>query len=123
ARDARRATYTPPRYEQVDFPGRSVAVIGTGKRTGKTAVAGHWATLLRERGTSPVIVSMGRGGPPEPQVAEAGVGLEELSEIALGGRHAASDYCEDAALAGGPTVGCRRLGGGRVGERFDSNMP
>jgi len=117
------ATFTPPRYEQVDFPGRTVAVIGTGKRTGKTAVAGHWATLLRERGTSPVIVSMGRGGPPEPQLAEAGVGLEELSEIALGGRHAASDYLEDAAIAGVPAVGCRRVGGGLVGEPFESNVP
>src|SRR5205085_10982055 len=91
------ATFTPPRYEPVDFDGPKLAVIGTGKRTGKTAVAGHWATLLRERGTSPVIVSMGRGGPPEPQLAEAGVSLQELSEIAATGRHAASDYLEDAA--------------------------
>jgi cyclic 2,3-diphosphoglycerate synthase len=118
------AVFTPPRYEPVDFfDGRTVAVIGTGKRTGKTAVAGHWATLLRERGTSSVIVSMGRGGPPEPQLAEAGVSLEQLSEIAAGGRHAASDYLEDAAIAGVPTVGCRRVGGGLVGEPFDSNVP
>jgi cyclic 2,3-diphosphoglycerate synthetase len=117
------ATLTPPRYERVDFDGPKLAVIGTGKRTGKTAVAGHWATLLRQRGVSPVIVSMGRGGPPEPQLAEAGVGLGELSEIARSGRHAASDYLEDAAIAGVPTVGCRRVGGGLVGEPFDSNVP
>jgi len=116
------ASFTPPRYEPVDFDGPKLAVIGTGKRTGKTAVAGHWATLLRERGGSPVIVSMGRGGPPEPQLAHAGVGLAELSEIAAGGRHAASDYLEDAAIAGVPTVGCRRVGGGLIGEPFDSNV-
>jgi cyclic 2,3-diphosphoglycerate synthase len=116
------AVFTPPRYEPVEFDGPKLAVIGTGKRTGKTAVAGHWATLLRERGTSPVIVSMGRGGPPEPQLARAGVGLAELSAIAANGRHAASDYLEDAAIAGVPTVGCRRIGGGLVGEPFDSNV-
>lgn len=117
------ATLTPPRYEPVEFRGPKLAVIGTGKRTGKTAVAGHWATLLRERGVSPVIVSMGRGGPAEPELAEAGVRLAELSAIAAAGRHAASDYLEDAALAGVPTVGCRRVGGGLVGEPFESNVP
>lgn len=115
-------TLTPPRYERVDFDGPKLAVIGTGKRTGKTAVAGHWATLLRERGGSPVIVSMGRGGPADPQLAQAGVGLADLSAIAAEGRHAASDYLEDAAIAGVPTVGCRRVGGGLVGEPFDSNV-
>jgi cyclic 2,3-diphosphoglycerate synthetase len=117
------AVFTPPRYERVDFDRPKLAVIGTGKRTGKTAVAGHWAMLLRERGVSPVIVSMGRGGPPEPQLAHADVGLAELSEIARNGRHAASDYLEDAAIAGVPAVGCRRVGGGLVGEPFDSNVP
>ena len=38
----------PPRYEPVAFDGPKLAVIGTGKRTGKTAVAGHWAGLLRD---------------------------------------------------------------------------
>ena len=115
-------TLTPPRYERVDFDGPKLAVIGTGKRTGKTAVAGHWATLLRERGGSPAIVSMGRGGPAEPQVAGADTSLEDLIAIADGGRHAASDYLEDAVLAGVPTVGCRRVGGGLVGEPFESNV-
>ena len=113
----------PPTYERVDFAGRKLAVIGTGKRTGKTAVAGHWATLLRERGLHPVIVSMGRGGPPEPQLAQAGTSLDELRALATGGMHAASDYLEDAAIAGVPTVGCRRVGGGLLGEPFESNVP
>ena len=116
------ARLTPPPYARVEFDGRTVAVIGTGKRTGKTAVAGHWATLLRVRGTAPVIVSMGRGGPPEPQLADAGTSLEDLRAIAANGRHAASDYLEDAAIAGVPTVGCRRVGGGLVGEPFESNV-
>jgi cyclic 2,3-diphosphoglycerate synthase len=69
-----------------------------------------------------VIVSMGRGGPPEPQLAPRGTGLDELLEIARAGRHAASDYLEDAVLAGVDSVGCRRIGGGLAGEPYDSNV-
>jgi cyclic 2,3-diphosphoglycerate synthase len=112
----------PPPYAPVDFDGPKLAVIATGKRTGKTAVAGHWARLLQERGERPVIVSMGRGGPPEPQLARAGTGLEDLLAIAAAGRHAASDYLEDAVLAGVDSVGCRRVGGGLAGEPYDSNV-
>jgi cyclic 2,3-diphosphoglycerate synthetase len=115
-------TLTPPRFERVDFDGPKLAVIGTGKRTGKTAVAGHWAKLLDDRGARPVIVSMGRGGPPRPQLAPAGTSLDDLLEIAAAGRHAASDYLEDAALAGVAAVGCRRVGGGLAGEPYDSNV-
>ncbi len=113
----------PPRYEPLDFDGPVLAVIGTGKRTGKTAVAGHWAGLLRDDGADPVIVSMGRGGPPEPQVAEADTGLDELRALVAEGRHAASDYLEDAVLAGVRTVGCRRVGGGPAGQPAESNVP
>jgi cyclic 2,3-diphosphoglycerate synthase len=113
----------PPPYEPVPFDGPKLAVIASGKRTGKTAIAGHWARLLRERGVEPVIVCMGRGGPPEPQVAPAGIGLDELLAISEAGEHAASDYLEDAALAGVRTVGCRRVGGGLAGEPAESNVP
>ncbi|HEY7631651.1 MAG TPA: hypothetical protein VH817_13155 [Thermoleophilaceae bacterium] len=124
AYEAPGALLTPPVYEPVDyFDGPKLAVIGTGKRTGKTAVAGHWATLLRDRGINPVIVSMGRGGPAEPQIAQADTSLADLRAIAADGRHAASDYLEDAVVAGVPTVGCRRVGGGFVGEPFESNVP
>jgi cyclic 2,3-diphosphoglycerate synthetase len=122
AYEAPGALLTPPHYARVDFDGPKLAVIATGKRTGKTAVAGHWAGLLRERGTRPVIVAMGRGGPPEPQVAEVGTSLADLRAIAADGRHAASDYLEDAVIAGVTTVGCRRVGGGLVGQPFESNM-
>src|SRR5438034_5451322 len=50
----------PPRPAVATKP--SVAVIGTGKRTGKTAVAAHLARTLRDAGRPPVIVAMGRGG-------------------------------------------------------------
>jgi cyclic 2,3-diphosphoglycerate synthetase len=113
---------TPPRYADIGFAGPKLAVIATGKRTGKTAVAGHWARLLRDRGARPVIVSMGRGGPPEPQLAAAGTGLDDLLEIVAAGRHAASDYLEDAVLAGVDAVGCRRIGGGLAGEPWASNV-
>jgi cyclic 2,3-diphosphoglycerate synthetase len=112
----------PPRYEPVPFDGPKLAVIGTGKRTGKTAVAGHWAGLLRERGADPVIVCMGRGGPADPRLAAAETGLADLLAIAEAGDHAASDYLEDAVLAGVRTVGCRRVGGGLAGEPAESNV-
>lgn len=101
-----------------------IAVIGTGKRTGKTALGSHLAGLLRDAGADPVVVSMGRGGPPEPVVVRAveRPGLERLLEIARGGGHAASDYLEDAVLAGVTTVGCRRCGEGPAGETYMSNV-
>ena len=110
----------PPRYARVEFDGPKLAVIGSGKRTGKTAVAGHWARLLRERGEDPVLVCMGRGGPAEPELADAGLGVAELLELSAGGRHAASDYLEGAALAGVRAVGCRRVGGGLAGAPAES---
>ena len=123
AYEAPGARLDPPRYEPVGFAGPKLAVIATGKRTGKTAVAGHWAGLLRELGADPVVVCMGRGGPPEPRVAEAAPSLDELIAIAEGGEHAASDFLEDAVIAGVRTVGCRRVGGGFAGAPFESNVP
>jgi cyclic 2,3-diphosphoglycerate synthase len=110
----------PPRYAPVDYDGPTLAVIGTAKRTGKTAVAGHWAGLLRDR--DPVIVCMGRGGPAEPRVASPGTTLGDLLAIVRDGGHGASDYLEDAVLAGVRTVGCRRVGGGPAGEPRESNV-
>ena len=57
-----RSTFAP-------FELPSLAVIGSGKRVGKTAVAGHLARLLAET-RDVVVVAMGRGGPPEPVVVE-----------------------------------------------------
>jgi cyclic 2,3-diphosphoglycerate synthetase len=111
--------FDPPPLHEVPLP--SLAVIGTGKRVGKTAVTGHVARLLaRDRRIA--VVSMGRGGPPEPEVLETPPGLAELVELSRSGRHAASDHLETAALAGVPTVGCRRAGGGLAGAPLDSNV-
>ena len=112
--------FDPPTYEPfAKVP--SLAVIGTGKRIGKTAVTGHLARLLSNR-LDVVVVSMGRGGPPEPEIVEVAPTLDALLDISRAGRHAASDYLETAALAGVPTIGCRRAGGGLAGKVFTSNM-
>src|SRR5919198_2804583 len=88
--------FDPP-LEGSPLPVPTLAVIGTGKRTGKTAIAGEAARVAAGRDLRPAIVAMGRGGPPEPQVAPAGsVGLERLVELVRAGQHAASDYLEDA---------------------------
>jgi cyclic 2,3-diphosphoglycerate synthetase len=99
----------------------SVAVIGTGKRVGKTAVTAHVARVLSRR-SKVVVVAMGRGGPAEPEIVEVPPTLERLLEISRAGGHAASDYLETAALAGVTTIGCRRAGGGLAGQVFTSNV-
>jgi cyclic 2,3-diphosphoglycerate synthetase len=65
---------------------------------------------------------MGRGGPPEPEVVEAPPTMEELVALSRSGRHAASDHLELALLAGVPTIGCRRAGGGLAGGVVTSNV-
>lgn len=115
-------TMTVPRFTTSAFSGPKIAVIGTAKRTGKTAVCGHLASLLADEGASPAIVSMGRGGPAQPQIALPPVTVDDLLAVASAGKHAASDYLEDAALAQVPTVGCRRVGGGFSGAVADTNF-
>jgi cyclic 2,3-diphosphoglycerate synthetase len=112
------------RFDPLDFrpfPRPALSVIGTGKRVGKTAMTGHLARLLA-RDRDVVVVAMGRGGPPEPEVAEVRPTVERLLELSRQGRHAASDYLETAALAGVPTIGCRRCGGGLAGAPGESNI-
>jgi cyclic 2,3-diphosphoglycerate synthase len=111
--------FDPPRY--APFPLPSLAVAGTGKRVGKTAVTGHVARLLA-RDRDVVVVAMGRGGPAQPVVAEVPPTLETLLELSRTGEHAASDYLETAALAGVVTIGCRRAGGGLAGAVTASNV-
>jgi cyclic 2,3-diphosphoglycerate synthetase len=107
--------------EYASFPIPSLAVIGTGKRVGKTAVTAHVARLLAgDRDV--VVVAMGRGGPPEPQLAVVQPTLESLLDLSRAGEHAASDYLEIAALTGVVTVGCRRAGGGLAGAVSMSNV-
>ena len=114
----------PPEFREVSTK-PALAVVGTGKRVGKTAVCGYLARLLAREGFDPGVVSMGRGGPPRPEVIEGHrleVGSEYLLEALGRGSHAASDYYETAALSRVTTVGCRRCGGGLAGEPFVSNV-
>ena len=109
----------PPRFEEINTP--SLAVIGTGKRVGKTAVTAHVALTLA-RGREVVVVAMGRGGPAEPELVEIRPTVADMLELSHAGRHAASDHLETAALTGLPTVGCRRCGGGLAGAVGISNV-
>jgi cyclic 2,3-diphosphoglycerate synthetase len=111
--------FDPPELQRFELP--SIAVVGTGKRVGKTAVTGHVARLLAgDRRV--VVVAMGRGGPREPETIVVPPTIEALLELSRGGRHAASDHLETAALAGVETVGSRRCGGGLAGGVFSSNV-
>jgi len=111
--------FDPPELEP--FPLPSIGIVGTGKRVGKTEITAHAARLYaRERKV--VVVAMGRGGPPEPEVARVAPDVDALLELSRAGRHAASDYLETAALAGVETVGCRRCGGGLAGSVSVSNV-
>ena len=109
----------PPAFAPFDLP--SIAVVGTGKRVGKTAVTGHVARRLAKE-SRVVVVAMGRGGPSEPETIAVPPTVEALLALSRTGRHAASDHLETAALAGVETVGCRRCGGGLAGSVFTSNV-
>ena len=111
-----------PHAEKLAVP--SLAIFATGKRTGKTAIAGQAARIAVANGIDPVIVAMGRGGPPDPVVMEAGTAtLERLVELNNAGQHASSDYLEDAIFTGVTTIGARRAGSGPAGRPFVSNVP
>lgn len=103
----------------------TLAIIGTGKRVGKTAVSAHIARCLKAAGTDLVVLAMGRGGPAEPELIrgdEVALTTEDLLELAAQGKHASSDNYEDAVMSRVTTVGCRRCGGGMAGETFFSNV-
>ena len=111
--------FDPPELEPFGLP--SIAVIGTGKRVGKTAITAHLARLVA-RDREVVVVAMGRGGPAEPEVVESPPSVADLVALSRAGRHSASDHLEIAALCGVTTIGCRRAGGGLAGAVFMSNV-
>ena len=110
--------FDPPTFPRLtDVP--AVAVSGTGKRTGKTAVAIELARYWRDVGLKLAIVTMGRGGPALPTVLRAGeftASIDGLAELSARGMHAASDYVEDAVFAGVDTIGTFRCGAGISGQ-------
>lgn len=113
----------PASFDVLEHP--NLGIIGTGKRVGKTAVSVDVARILKNNGYRLVIVAMGRGGPSEPDLVfpdEIKISADYLIQVAEKGGHAASDYWEDAMLAGVRTVGCRRCGGGMAGNPFISNV-
>jgi len=104
----------------------ALAIIGTGKRVGKTAVSAAVARRLKAAGRDVVILAMGRGGPAEPELIrgdQVALTTGDLLELAAAGKHASSDNYEDAVMSRVTTVGCRRCGGGMAGETFFSNVP
>lgn len=104
----------------------TVAVIGSGKRTGKTAVAAAFARACTAAGVRAVILAMGRGGPAEPVVTygdKERPSVTSLLAIAEAGEHAASDSYEDAVVAGVTTVGARRAGAGLAGGTGFDTVP
>ncbi|ASJ04659.1 2,3-diphosphoglycerate synthetase [Thermococcus barossii] len=110
--------FTPRPLKRTRKP--SLAVIGTGKRVGKTAVSGFIARTLKEI-ARPVIVTMGRGGPAEPELIDGEkfeITPEFLLRLSESGKHAASDHFEDALTSRVTTIGCRRCGGGMAGFSF-----
>jgi cyclic 2,3-diphosphoglycerate synthase len=111
--------FDPPELEPFDLP--SIGIVGTGKRVGKTAVAGHALRLFAED-RDVIVVAMGRGGPPAPEVEPASPGVARLLELSRNGQHAASDYLEDAVFGGVDAIGCRRAGGGLAGKVATSNV-
>jgi cyclic 2,3-diphosphoglycerate synthetase len=115
--------FDPPLIEcEVQAP--ALAIVGTGKRVGKTAVSAHLARILASSGMRPVVLAMGRGGPAEPELLrgdQVALTTADLLAFARRGLHAASDNYEDAVMARVPTVGCRRCGGGMAGSVFSSN--
>lgn len=103
----------------------SVKILGTGKRIGKTAVSAYAARLIHKKDYNPCVVAMGRGGPEEPEIVHGDkieITPQYLMEQSDKGVHAASDHWEDALMSRILTIGCRRCGGGMVGDVFITNM-
>lgn len=103
----------------------SIKILGTGKRIGKTAVSAYAARLIHKNEYNPCVVAMGRGGPEVPEIVHGDkieITPEYLMEQSDKGVHAASDHWEDALMSRILTIGCRRCGGGMVGEVFITNM-
>jgi cyclic 2,3-diphosphoglycerate synthetase len=101
----------------------SIKIIGLGKRVGKTAISTATAMTVKSMRLRPCVVKAARGGPEEVTILE-GDKLPLTPEFLLGeadkGKHAASDYYQEALIARIPTVGARRCGGGMVGKPYYS---
>lgn len=116
--------FTPPVCDTLTAT-PALAIIGTGKRVGKTSTSAHAARLLTAAGREVVVLAMGRGGPAEPELIRGdllALSTADLLALAAAGVHASSDCYEGAVMSRVATVGCRRCGGGMAGETFFSNV-
>jgi len=118
--------FDPPAAEvALDTP--TLAIIGTGKRVGKTSISAYVARHLDAQGHRVVVVAMGRGGPAEPELIrgdKVALTTEDLLALAARGVHAASDNYEDAVMSRVPTVGCRPgVAGGSRGRPTSATCP
>lgn len=112
--------FQPLRFKKI-FTKPSLAIWGTGKRIGKTAMGGLIGRVLKKAGLSPAIITLSRGGPRTPIVVRGDqfpIDAEYLLGKDAEGFHASSDCFEDALTARVPTFGCRRCGGGFAGRPF-----
>ena len=112
-----------PPEEGPPLPVPTLAVIGTGKRTGKTAIAGTVARLALAAASSRSSwrwAAADRRNRPSPPPARSI--WRHLVRLVAEGEHAASDYLEDAVTTGVTTVGARRAGGGLAGAPYTSNV-
>ncbi|MCD6328066.1 2,3-diphosphoglycerate synthetase [bacterium] len=122
--------FTPPSLPRV-CKKPSIAVIGTGKRIGKTAVSAYMARVLSglegdfDESWLPCIVTMDTGGPSEPEIIRAdelAITPSYLLDMSKKGCNASSGHFEDALMSRVPTVGCRCCGGGFSGQVFESTV-
>lgn len=116
--------FTPPRARFTPVT-PTLAVIGTGKRVGKTAMSAAIARCATSLDFDPVVLAMGRGGPSTPELIRGDLirlTTRDLLAVAAEGKHASSDNYEDAVMSRVTTVGCRRCGGGLAGETFFDNV-
>ena len=69
-----------------------------------------------------VVVAMGRGGPAEPELIETPPTIDGSRRARASRSPCSVRPSREAALAGVPTVGCRRAGGGLAGAPFSDNV-
>ena len=113
-----------PALSRISSKKASISIVGTGKRVGKTAITGFAARTLSRR-FEPIVVTLGRGGPAEPETVygrEMELTPEYLLSLSAQGKHASSDYLEHALTSGVTTIGGRRCGGGLCGQAYLSNI-
>lgn len=102
----------------------ALTIVGLAKRVGKTAASVRTAKAAVKAGRSPIIFTMGRGGPDKPLVLNPpkAMSIKELIWLSEKGVHSAGDQFESFIFGGVAVVGCRRAGGGIGASVFYTNL-